>query len=95
MTIESLTAHSPRLSGSDHTGEARLREAATSLEAAFLSEMLKAASFGASAGAFGGGQGEEQFQSFLRDAQATEMAKAGGIGLAESLFDALKERQDG
>jgi flagellar protein FlgJ len=31
----------------------------------------------------------------LRDAQATEMAKAGGIGLAEALFDAMKERADG
>jgi Rod binding domain-containing protein len=27
-------------------------------------------------------------------AQATEMAKAGGIGLAESLYHALKERQN-
>lgn len=68
--------------------------AAQELEATFLSEMLKAAGFGKSREAFGGGAGEDQFASFLRDAQATEMTKAGGIGLAESLYQALKETSD-
>lgn len=72
-----------------------LRDAAVALEAAFLAEMLKSAGLGAAPSTFGGGHGEEQFQSFLRNEQATEMARAGGIGLAESLFEALKERQDG
>jgi peptidoglycan hydrolase FlgJ len=79
----------------DTRQEARLREVALKLEAAFLSEMLKSAGLGAVPGSFGGGQGEEQFASFLRDAQATEMARAGGIGLAESLFEAMKSRQNG
>ncbi|ARC90110.1 rod-binding protein [Rhodovulum sp. MB263] len=78
---------------------ARLREAAEELEARFLSEMLASAGLGnvsgeLSSGAFGGGIGETQFTSFLRDAQATEMAHAGGIGLAESIFESLKERMD-
>ena len=60
----------------------------------FLTEMLKAAGFGKSRDAMGGGVGEDQFSSFLRDAQATEMVRAGGIGLAESLFEALKEKTD-
>ncbi len=75
--------------------DAKLREAAQKLEATFLAEMLKSAGLGTPRDAFGGGIGEDQFGSFLRQAQADEMAKAGGIGLAESLFEALKERRDG
>jgi Rod binding domain-containing protein len=71
-----------------------LREAAQKIEASFLAEMLKAAGVGKAAEAFGGGIGEEQFASFLRDAQAEEMVRAGGIGLAESLFQALKEKDN-
>lgn len=74
--------------------ETALRTAAENLEASFLSEMLKAAGVGAPRDAFGGGAGEEQFSSFLREAQAKEMVKSGGIGLAEALFEALKERVD-
>ncbi|WP_299147443.1 rod-binding protein [uncultured Tateyamaria sp.] len=70
-----------------------LRDAAQKLEATFLAEMLKAAGLGQTRTAFGGGAGEDQFSSFLVQAQAEEMVTAGGIGLAESLFEALKERQ--
>ncbi|MEZ5796995.1 MAG: rod-binding protein [Paracoccaceae bacterium] len=40
-------------------------------------------------GMFGGGAGEEQFASFLRQEQARMMVDRGGIGLAESLFRAM------
>ncbi len=63
--------------------------AAQKLEAAFLSEMLKSAGLGAARETFGGGAGEEQFSSFLRQAQADEMARAGGIGLAESIYRSM------
>lgn len=71
----------------------QLRDVAEKLEASFLSEMLKSAGLGKARDAFGGGEGEDQFGSFLRDAQAAEMVKAGGIGLAEHLFEALKARE--
>jgi Rod binding domain-containing protein len=71
-----------------------LRDVAERLETAFLSEMLKSADLGESAGSFGGGVGEEQFASFLREAQAREMVRAGGIGLAEVIHDALKADSD-
>ena len=73
-------------------GDAALMQAARKLEASFLSEMLGHAGFGAARKSFGGGVGEEQFSSFLRQAQADSMVKHGGIGLAEHLFEALKER---
>ena len=75
-----------------------LRERAEALESAFLAEMLRhsglgsgpAEGFGSLRGAFGGGIGEEQFGSFLREAMAAQMVRAGGIGLAESLLRALE-----
>jgi peptidoglycan hydrolase FlgJ len=74
--------------------EGPLHVAARKLEAAFLAEMLKSAGLGQTRQAFGGGIGEEQFESFLREQQAMRMVEAGGIGLAQSLFAALVERQN-
>ena len=76
------------------TDDARLMAAAQKLEATFLSEMLKSTGFDAARDAFGGGAGEDGFASFLRDAHAEELVNAGGIGLAESLFNAMKARAD-
>lgn len=74
------------------TDDARLLAAAQKLEATFLSEMLKSAGLDEAKSAFGGGAGEDHFQSYLRDAQANELVDAGGIGMAESLFNAMKAR---
>jgi Rod binding domain-containing protein len=73
----------------------RLKDAAMQLEAAFLAEMLKSAGLNETSDAFGGGAGEERFTSFLVDQQALQIARSGGVGLAEALFHALKERADG
>ena len=85
----------PRKESPTDLRTSRLREVARELEATFLSEMLKSAGVGAPRETLGGGVGEDQFGSFLRDAQANEMVKAGGIGLTEHLFQALKARDDG
>ncbi|PFG65046.1 rod binding protein [Thioclava sp. ES.031] len=75
--------------------DAKLFEQAKALEAGFLSEMLKEAGLTGANGAFGGGIGEEQFSSFLRAEQSKAMVEAGGIGLAEIIFESLKNgRQD-
>lgn len=74
--------------------EAVLRAKAEEMEAAFLAEMLSFAGLGTTPQAFGGGVGETQFASFLRQAQAEEMVAAGGIGLAESIFRALTQGRD-
>ncbi|MBQ1202406.1 MAG: rod-binding protein [Loktanella sp.] len=74
--------------------DTNLRNAAQKLEATFLAEMLKSAGMGTSKSAFSGGIGEDQFSSFLREAQAGELAKSGGIGLAESFFRALVRNHD-
>jgi Rod binding domain-containing protein len=68
-----------------------LRKAAIELESAFLAEMLKSAGLGKSRESMGGGAGEDQFGSLLVRAQADQIAQGGGIGLAETIFKALKE----
>ena len=92
--LPSSTLHSPHsptpLTRPEKTP---LRLAAEQLEAGFLAEMLKSAGLGNTSPSFGGGAGEDQFASFLRQAQAERMVAAGGIGLAENLYHALKERQ--
>lgn len=90
--MEGIAPMQPRQTPPDRN--AALRVAAQKLEASFLAEMLKAAGVGESRQAFGGGHGEDQFASFLVDAQAEKMVEAGGIGLAEALFEALKEREN-
>lgn len=78
-----------------------LRARAEALESAFLAEMLRHAGLGSGPGEgfntlrgpFGGGIGEEQFGSFLREAMAGQMVRAGGIGLTESLLRALGARE--
>lgn len=75
---------------------AEMREVAQDLEAAFLAEMLKHAGFGEARDqdSFGGGIGEEQFSSMLRDQHANAIAERGGLGLAESIFQSLVRRQE-
>lgn len=74
--------------------DAALWEAAQQLEATFLAEMLKSTGLGEVSDTFGGGVGEEQFASFLRQSQAEQITVSGGIGLAESIFNSLKESRD-
>lgn len=73
---------------------ADLKDAAVRLEASFLAEVLKSAGMGMPRDAFSGGPGEEQFTSLLVQEQAERIAQAGGIGLAEAIFDALKRLPD-
>ena len=77
-------------SGPEH--DAALRAVAVKLESTFLSEMFRSAGLGETAETFGGGIGEDQFASFLSDAQAGKIAAGGGVGLAESIFRSLKAR---
>lgn len=76
------------------TKETPAREAAVKLEASFLSEMLKAAGFGAREGAFSGGAGEDQFASLYRDAVAEQMARSGALGLSDHFFRSILEAHD-
>ena len=70
------------------------RKAAEKLEATFLAEMLKAAGFGEQMNSFSGGEGEDQFASFHRQAIADKIAQAGGIGLSEHFLKSMMEKRN-
>ncbi|MEM0922357.1 MAG: rod-binding protein [Pseudomonadota bacterium] len=75
--------------------EAALREVAVEFETVFLAEMLKHTGLGEARESFGGGAGEEAFSGLLATEQARIMAERGGIGLAERIYQALLNREDG
>ncbi len=94
MDLMATSALGPLQGPSKSKTDDALRQVAIDLEATFLSEMLKHAGVGKTSETFGGGIGEDQFASFLRNAQADEIASRGGLGLAESIFNSLKERSN-
>lgn len=70
---------------------AALAEAAIALEASFIAEMLKSSGLHDVEGSFFGGSGQDQYSSFMLEAQAKKIANAGGLGLSEMLFEVLKD----
>lgn len=56
-----------------------------SLEAAFLGEMLKLVMPVMSDGAFGGGEGESQFASFLAEGHAGALSRRLDLGLTKGM----------
>jgi hypothetical protein len=72
--------------------EVEARKAAEAFEAAYLAEMLKYTGLNAMPDGFGGGAGEAAFGSLLTDEYARLLADRGGIGIAEQVFEALKQR---
>ena len=83
-----------RLSSEGSGRQDTLRESARAVEAAFLSEMLKAAGVAETRSVLGGGAGEDQFVSLLRAALADEVVANGGIGLADTIYRQLRARDD-
>lgn len=75
-------------------GYASLREKAVELEGVFLntlvSEMFKGLETDSM---FGGGYAEDTWRGMMSEQYAAEMAKAGGIGIADQMVAALIEMQ--
>jgi len=64
----------------------RAKETAEKFEGQFLSFMFQQMFEGVKTdGPFGGGHGEEMFRSLMTDAMGKQMAKQGGIGLADTV----------
>lgn len=73
--------------------ETALREVAEAFESVFLAEMLRHSGINAAPDGFGGGAGEAAFSSFLTEEYARLLSRRGGIGLAEHVFEMLKQRE--
>lgn len=81
-----LQAQSSAGSTAELAKRGQIRKTAEDFEASFLSIMLQQMFQGVQVEQpFGGGQGEEMFKSFMNDAMARQMAKSGGIGLADTV----------
>jgi len=73
---------------------ANITKTAQAFEASFLSAMLGHMFTGVDADApFSGGEGEQMFRSFMTDAIAKNMSKAGGVGLAKSVTAEMLKMQ--
>ena len=69
----------------------RHQEIATKLEVAFISEMLSFVEMKGVTTEFGGGVGEDHFQSFLREQHAKLIVDQGGLGLAEQFVTSISK----
>lgn len=78
------------------TGDAsQAREAAVEFEAVFLSQMLQHMFAGIETDPmFGGGQAEEIYRSMMIEQFGAEMARSGGIGLADAVTRELLTLQE-
>ncbi|MHC3126656.1 rod-binding protein [Brevundimonas sp. GN22] len=76
--------------------EAAMRKVATDFEASYLSQMLKPMFEGLkSDGPFGGGAGEEMWRGFLVEEMGKQTARAGGVGLADTVLSHMLKAQEG
>ncbi|MCF6199948.1 MAG: rod-binding protein [Hyphomicrobiaceae bacterium] len=72
------------------------RTAAEEFEQTFLTTMLSSMFAGVKTSApFGGGHAEEQFRSVLLGEYAKDMAKTGGIGIADEVYREILAIQEG
>ena len=82
-----LLAQPPKAaSTADLAKRGEIRETAEKFEAAFLSIMLQQMFQGVEVEApFGGGPGEQMFKSFMTEAMGKQMARQGGVGIADTV----------
>jgi Rod binding domain-containing protein len=73
---------------------ARIRKAAQDFEASYLSNALSSMFAGIETSEpFGGGEGEAAFKSFLTEAYAKQISRAGGVGLADAVQKEILKMQ--
>lgn len=73
----------------------QIKESAQDFEAFFLSQMLKPIFDTVKADEmFGGGQGEDMWKSMMVDSYAKEIAKKGGLGIADQVMQVMLQSQE-
>ena len=73
---------------------AKVRASAQDFEAVFLNSMFSQMFTHVNEGPFNGGQAANTWRSFLTDEYARNFAKAGGIGIADSVYKELIALQE-
>ena len=76
-------------------GEAKMRHTAEGFEAMFLNQMFELMGEGVQADpTFGGGQAENLMRSMLNEQYGKQMAKNGGIGIANAIYREMVRMQE-
>lgn len=84
----------PQARAADPENMARIRKAAQDFEASYLSNALASMFAGVETSEpFGGGEGEAAFKSFLTEAYAKQISRAGGVGLAAAVQKEILKMQ--
>lgn len=74
---------------------AKIEETAENFEAFFITRMMESMFEGVSTdGMFGGGNAEKIYRSMLLDEYGRTMAKTGGIGVKETVMNAILQMQE-
>ena len=90
----SVTTPMQPMSAAELAKRGQIKQTAQNFEATFLSSMMQEMFAGVQTSApFGGGPGEDMFRSFLTDAMAKQVTKAGGIGLAQAVQHEMLKMQ--
>lgn len=88
-------AASRRPSAAPTSDPATARKTAQDFEAFFISAMFQSMFQGIKTdGPFGGGHGEEMFRGVLMQEYGKSVAKAGGIGIADSVYKQILLMQE-
>ena len=75
---------------------AKAKQVSQQFEGVLISQMLNDMFAGVKTdGMFGGGAGEEMFRSLMIDEYGKQIAKQGGLGLADHVTRELLKRQEG
>jgi peptidoglycan hydrolase FlgJ len=73
----------------------RIKQTAEAFEASFIAQMLRPMFEGVSTEApFGGGEAEATWRGFLLDEMGKEVARAGGVGLADHVMAQMIQMQE-
>ncbi len=91
--IESITS-TPTRDAADLQKRA-MKATAKEFEAVFLAEMLSHTSLAKTSDSFGGGAGEDAFKSLMTRQWADQLTERGGIGLSETIYQAMLTREGG
>ncbi|HZD26740.1 MAG TPA: rod-binding protein [Alphaproteobacteria bacterium] len=99
---QSLAGPHPTPPGAGPAGPAaeryrrQARQAAEQFESFFLARFIDSMQEGIETnGPFGGGHAEEMFRGLFSDAVAKQVARAGGIGVADSVYREMMKLQEG
>ena len=89
-----LLAPPPAVTAAELAKRQDIAATAQAFESSFLSIMLQQMFSGVQTSApFGGGPGEDMFKSFMTDAFAKQMAKGGGVGVADAVTKEMLKMQ--